>query len=126
MVALTLLPSLAARFAVGTAPVPERVVEAAGRPAGFFATALWALKGIALLPVRLVAGAWRLATDLLGFWASSIGAALKFIFSPVLTAFGPHSVVKLATVWGPIGQVGSTSPAFTIRRFSCPRSRNVR
>lgn len=87
LVALTLLPSLAARFAVGTAPVPERVVEAAGRPAGFFATALWALKGIALLPVRLVAGAWRLATDLLGFWASSIGAALKFIFSPVLTAF---------------------------------------
>ena len=86
LVALTLLPSLAARFAGGEAPA--RVAPAkAGRPKGVFRTIGWALKGAFLAPFRLMRGAWRLTADLLKFWGGGLGKMLSTVFTPMLNAF---------------------------------------
>ena len=88
LVALTLLPSLAARFGGGErATEPPRESVRSPRPAGFFAGAFWLLKWVGGAPARLAWGAWRLAFDLLGFWAKGAGALLGRASAPLLRAF---------------------------------------
>jgi len=83
LVALTLLPSLAARFA--GAGKMEEVSDPAEAPArvGFVARAMWFFGA----PFRLVRGGWRLAIELVGFWAGGIGRVLGVLFGPLLSTF---------------------------------------
>jgi hydrophobic/amphiphilic exporter-1 (mainly G- bacteria), HAE1 family len=87
LVALTLLPSLAARFAAGPTEELNEEAAAGGRPEGAIRTILWGLKGILLAPFRLIRGTWRLFVDLLGFWGRGIGRVLSTLFTPMLNAF---------------------------------------
>jgi hydrophobic/amphiphilic exporter-1 (mainly G- bacteria), HAE1 family len=89
LVALTLLPALAARFRVGAVPVtrgPGRIMPGA-RPAGKLSTAWWALRGAGRLPAWAARGAWGVTRELVRFWARGVGAALSFVFRRPLDAF---------------------------------------
>jgi HAE1 family hydrophobic/amphiphilic exporter-1 len=89
LVALTLLPSLAARFAgVGSkeeagSPVRAKPVR---RP-GFFGWVRWIGGSVVLAPIRLVSGAWQLVGALVRFWGQGIGSMLGRTFGPLLRAF---------------------------------------
>jgi hydrophobic/amphiphilic exporter-1 (mainly G- bacteria), HAE1 family len=87
LVALTLLPSLAARF--GGVPMvddpEEGDVDAV--PAGRFAKAARVARAVLLAPVRAVAWLGRLARELVLFWGREIGGALGRVFGPPLRAF---------------------------------------
>ena len=87
LVALTLLPSLAARFAGGGAGVTTEPIPAAPRPKGFFRTVAWAMTWLLLSPFRALRWAWRLGVDLLKFWGTGIGRTLGTLFGPMLDAF---------------------------------------
>ncbi len=87
LVALTLLPSLAARFAGGPRVEDEPDDASAGRPEGILRTLAWGAKGVLLAPFRLVAGVWRLGSALVVFWGKEIGGALAVVFGPVIEAF---------------------------------------
>jgi HAE1 family hydrophobic/amphiphilic exporter-1 len=83
LVALTLLPSLAARFAVGDlTPESSEPIETPRR-SGLVAGVAWFLGA----PLRGVRGAWRLAIELVAFWGRGIGSLLGTLFSPLLKAF---------------------------------------
>ncbi len=88
VVALTLLPSLAARFAIDEGPVqapgPEPVRE---RRAGWFGSLAWAAAALIRVPVRIVVGAWALARALVGFWGRGVGRALGRATAPGMRAF---------------------------------------
>ncbi len=89
LVALTLLPSLAARFAgrgTATRPAPPAAEPRPRRP-GFLGTVRWAAGGAARLPGRAAVGAGRLGRDLVVFWGQTAGAGLKRTFGPSLRAF---------------------------------------
>jgi hydrophobic/amphiphilic exporter-1 (mainly G- bacteria), HAE1 family len=88
LVALTLLPSMAARFAAG--PAEELTVpptERAARPSGVLRTAWWAVRIVARAPFQLVRGVWDLGAALVGFWWHGLGALLGRAFGPSLEAF---------------------------------------
>jgi hydrophobic/amphiphilic exporter-1 (mainly G- bacteria), HAE1 family len=88
LVALTLLPSLAARFAGHDSdPEPPPAPVRRSRPSGLLAGAVWTLGRIAGAPARLVRGIGKLAIDLVRFWAAGIGTFLGRLFAPVLRAF---------------------------------------
>ena len=87
LVALTLLPSLAARFAGGGKEPGPTAPPAGGRPPGFLRTTLWIFERTALAPFRFVRGIWRLALALLRFWGMGIAAFLGHVFGPLLRAF---------------------------------------
>jgi hydrophobic/amphiphilic exporter-1 (mainly G- bacteria), HAE1 family len=87
LVALTLLPSMAARFGDG-GPKEEVAPRArAPRPEGFFRTAGWALTLAVRAPFRALAWAGRLVVELVRFWGSSLGAGIATLASPILRAF---------------------------------------
>lgn len=88
LVALTLLPSLAARFGGD----PEEAVEAAPeprapRPEGTLHTMWWGLRMAAAAPFRFLHWLGRLLRELVGFWASSIGGFMAARTGPMLRRF---------------------------------------
>mgnify|MGYP001158707792 FL=1 len=87
LVALTLLPSLAARFAGGREERTSLERVAVERPSGFLRITLWVLKGIWFAPFRLISGGARLATALLRFWGVGIARFLGVVFGPTLRLF---------------------------------------
>ena len=86
-VALTLLPSLAARFAGGGEARVPAPPEGGQRPAGFFGASLWVFKRIVLAPFRLLRGGGRLSLALLRFWGIGIAGFLGRVFGPLLRVF---------------------------------------
>lgn len=91
LVALTLLPSLAARFAVigaGDAEPESAPPTTEERPPqGRLSEARRVLRAIALGPVRAVRLAWDLGRDLLVFWATTIGSVVATITAPLVRVF---------------------------------------
>ncbi len=88
LVALILLPPMAARFALGgdrVAAPPARTAEP--RPVGFWRMAIWLVTGLARLPFRTLAGLGLLAKDLVVFWGRGIGRLLGRVFGPPLRVF---------------------------------------
>ena len=88
LVALTLLPTMAARFANANEEADESEHEAvatgSARPSGRVKRVL----GLALrLPVRMVAFIWALARALVAFWMGRVGRALAQVFGPALMIF---------------------------------------
>lgn len=96
LVALTLLPSLAARFggigvARGEADAGDGSGEGSGGPAelsgGWWARVGRWFRAAARAPLRLLGWLGRLARDLVVFWATEIAALLGRVFGPSLRAF---------------------------------------
>jgi HAE1 family hydrophobic/amphiphilic exporter-1 len=88
LVALTLLPSLAARFSGGPAPKrPESTPAPRAASPGAVRKLMWGLKAVGTAPLRFAGGSWRLGKELIGFWASGIGGVLGRLFAPLGTAF---------------------------------------
>ena len=87
VVALTLLPSLAARFGGAGAQLEVAAAGGGGRPEGWFRTALWALNRIVVAPFKLLRGGFQLGVALLQFWAGGVGRVLGRISAPLLSAF---------------------------------------
>jgi HAE1 family hydrophobic/amphiphilic exporter-1 len=88
LVALTLLPSLAARFAGGGEAAPERVVATpAPRPAGAWGSSVWLARRAVGAPFRLLNAMARLLGELVRFWGREIGAVIGRAASPSLRAF---------------------------------------
>ncbi len=89
VVALTLLPALAARFDLAGAKAPEgaAVPEKASGGPGLWRKvgrgAVWVLRS----PFLLLAFLWSVARQLLGFWAELAGGFLSRTFGPFLRAF---------------------------------------
>lgn len=89
LVAVTLLPSLAARFA-GARPEargagPE-VAPRTRRP-GLVGTLLWAAGGVGRAPARAARWTGRLAAALLRFWLGGVGRAVGRAFRPLVDGF---------------------------------------
>ena len=88
VVALTLLPSMAARFALvgegrrGPAPEAPRV-----RRPGVWGGVAWVAGGVARLPLKALRGAWGLAGALLRFWGRELAILLGRAFGPMVQAF---------------------------------------
>jgi len=88
VVALTLLPALAARFDLAgvVGPVQDLVVTEEPRK-GFFRRAgrgvVWVIKS----PILLLAFLWSVLKQLLGYWANLAGRALSWTFGPLLRGF---------------------------------------
>ncbi|MDH3223393.1 MAG: efflux RND transporter permease subunit, partial [Gemmatimonadota bacterium] len=91
MVALTLLPTMAARFAsseAATAEPPDpRPTVATAESAGRLTRFLRALAGALLLPARAVRGFMSVVGQLLAFWISGAAGAARRLFDPVLGRF---------------------------------------
>jgi HAE1 family hydrophobic/amphiphilic exporter-1 len=87
LVALTLLPTIAARFALGGGGGPAPAPARQPRPQGWFGWVRWVAGWLVLGPFRLLAFLWAVLRALVGFWAASIGAGLKVVFTPFLDAF---------------------------------------
>ncbi|MDH3206010.1 MAG: efflux RND transporter permease subunit, partial [Gemmatimonadota bacterium] len=86
LVALTLLPSLAARF--GRVEVSsESAPEDAARPEGSLARLWWHIRWIATSPFRAIAATGRLAWALVGFWTEGVGSVIGRITRPLLDTF---------------------------------------
>jgi HAE1 family hydrophobic/amphiphilic exporter-1 len=91
VVALTLLPTLAARFALPGRDAPDEAPAAApgpaDRPRGVYGWASWAWFAIVFAPFRVVGWAIRLAKQLVVFWWQRVAGSIARIASPFLTAF---------------------------------------
>ncbi|MDA0329054.1 MAG: efflux RND transporter permease subunit [Gemmatimonadetes bacterium] len=88
LVALTLLPSLAARFAGGASGAGGNVRTGRGpRPLGLFAAARWLVALIVTAPFRLLRAMYRLLLDLLKFWGHGVGRLVGGAFAPLLRGF---------------------------------------
>ena len=87
LVALTLLPALAARFAGGRRTVASTVRAATPRPSGFLRSAVWLIEQAGAMPLRLLRGLGRLGVDLVMFWANGVGSSVRRLFGPLLRAF---------------------------------------
>ncbi len=88
VVALTLLPSLAARFGGADSekrePAPARSRE---RKPGWLGTVRWWGGTVVRVPQRLAVGAWSLARQLVAFWGRGVGRFLSRTFTPFLRGF---------------------------------------
>jgi len=88
VVALTVLPALAARWGAPKgepAEVPKG--KTAWKATGFFGKVLHVLRLIALSPFLLLGAVWSTSKQLLRFWGGAIGGALGTVFSPFLDWF---------------------------------------
>ncbi len=86
LVALTLLPTLAARFAAGGPPASVQP-DARVPVTGVWGRARWMVGGVMSLPFTLLRFLWALVRDLVAFWAKLAGKVLGWTFAPVLRAF---------------------------------------
>ena len=88
IVALTLLPALAARWGV---PRREGVevpsMDRSWGGDGVFGKLLRGLRWLALSPFLLLGALWSTLKQLLGFWGGILGGLLSTTFGPFLTAF---------------------------------------
>ncbi len=87
LVALTLLPAVAARFSGGDAAVPPLPSEPRARPTGFFGWIQWAWFAIVFGPFKVLAFLVRLFRSLTVFWWESVGSVLGRTTRPFLDAF---------------------------------------
>ncbi len=88
VVALTLLPSLAARFG----GEPRRRIGPSARPtsvrrSGLFGTVRWWAGKVVRFPRRLGVGVWSFVRQLVAFWGRGIGKLLTRVFGPFLRWF---------------------------------------
>ena len=88
VVALTLLPSMAARFAMASeeVPLPPEPAARERRP-GFLGTVRWYGGAAARAPGRFARGTWTLGRALVGFWGRGIGRILAAASRPLLRTF---------------------------------------
>jgi HAE1 family hydrophobic/amphiphilic exporter-1 len=89
LVAVTLLPSLAARFAgagEGTRPAPN-TPDARERKPGWIGSLAWWAGSAARVPGRVAHTLSDLAGALVRFWAATAGGALSRVFRPLLEGF---------------------------------------
>ena len=87
LVALTLLPGMAARF-VDRAQAADRPDRARpGLRRGMLVRIGRAFLWVVVLPFRLIAGAFALARALVGFWWEGLAGACSRLFGPLLAAF---------------------------------------
>jgi len=87
LVALTLLPMMAARFGDGTRAAPEPLVAPRPRPKGWWQ---WTKRGVFWIfagPFVALRALFRLGKELVRFWGGGIGRALSAVFTPLLDAF---------------------------------------
>ena len=88
LVALTLLPALAARWGAGKRePVVASSKESDWTSLGAFGKTLRSLRWLALSPFLLLGFLWSLVKQLLGFWGGMAGQLLSGVFGPFLNAF---------------------------------------
>jgi HAE1 family hydrophobic/amphiphilic exporter-1 len=88
VVALTLLPALAARWgAPRREPVETPSMEKGWGELGFTGKALRVLRWIALSPFLLLGFLWSVLKQLLAFWGDVVGGLLSRTFGPFLRAF---------------------------------------
>jgi HAE1 family hydrophobic/amphiphilic exporter-1 len=89
LVALTLLPTMAARFRIGARPetTGPGALRPGPRPAGFFRSVWWGLKTLGRLPLWLFLLAKAVVFELLNFWWGGFSRFLSRIFAPLLRAF---------------------------------------
>jgi HAE1 family hydrophobic/amphiphilic exporter-1 len=89
LVALTILPTIAARFRVG--PRPETTgpgpLLPGPRPSGFFRTAWWGVQTLGRFPFWLLNLGKSAGLELLYFWWGEIARPLGRVLTPVLRAF---------------------------------------
>ncbi|MCJ7628419.1 MAG: efflux RND transporter permease subunit [Longimicrobiales bacterium] len=88
VVALTLLPALAARWGVPKGdPVEALSPEVGWGTLGKLGKVLRVLRWVALSPFLLLGGLWSVLKQLLGFWGGAIGRLLSRTFGPFLDGF---------------------------------------
>jgi HAE1 family hydrophobic/amphiphilic exporter-1 len=88
VVALTLLPSMAARFAMpGEAELDAPSPAARVRRPGFLGTARWYGGAAVRAPGRLARGGWALGRALVAFWGRGIGRLLARASGPIFRGF---------------------------------------
>lgn len=88
VVALTLLPSMAARFAMaGQEPSAGPPPPARVRRPGFFGTVRWYGSAALRTPGRVARGGWSLGRALVAFWGQGIGRFLARVSGPLLRGF---------------------------------------
>jgi hydrophobic/amphiphilic exporter-1 (mainly G- bacteria), HAE1 family len=90
LVALTLLPVMAARFRMDEAGPEDPTLPPllpGPRPPGLAATLWWGAQGVARLPLWLLATAWAVTRALLGFWWGGIRQAGRWLFARPLARF---------------------------------------
>jgi HAE1 family hydrophobic/amphiphilic exporter-1 len=88
-VALTLLPTVAARFRIGARPElrgPGTPVVRP-RPEGFVRSVPWAVGVAFRSPLWILSGGWWLGRSLVRFWGDGVGKGLGAVFGPPLRAF---------------------------------------
>ncbi len=90
LVALTLLPTMAARFRIGEAPI-ETVgpgdLPPGPRPQGVFRTILWFLHTLWRLPFWILRLLKAVVVELLRFWGGGLARGASRLFGPLLDGF---------------------------------------
>ncbi len=87
LVALTLLPMMAARFTLPDEVASEPLIEKRPKATGVWGRTKRGLFWIFVGPFIALRALFRLGKELLIFWARGIGAVLGRIFTPFLNAF---------------------------------------
>ena len=86
-VAITLLPTLSARFQLRQDGDPEEPLLPGPRPQGKVRSAQWAAQGVVRLPGWLLRRALNLGRALLHFWWNGLRAVFGTLFGPLLRGF---------------------------------------
>jgi len=87
LVALTLLPSMAARFATDKVELPEERPAFPERPEGFFRKIPWLFRVVGFLLGMIPRVVWSTIKQLVVFWWTEIGKILGGITRPFFDAF---------------------------------------
>ena len=88
VVALTLLPTMAARFAEQKDVEEEAAAEEErSGPRGFWGRGRWLAVGAFRLPFRMIGFVLTLARDLVVFWGRAVGRVLARMFLPMFNVF---------------------------------------
>jgi len=87
VVALTLLPTMAARFGVGQGGAGDIGRETREPARGFWRKTGRAAEWVLRFPFVALAFLWSVLTQLLAFWGRGIGRLLSRVFGPFLRAF---------------------------------------